>query len=98
MTTLAMYLKNCREFGVTPKLPAYFNEIEDRNLYKPSMISEITHINEETARRWFREGKLQNESASNTYKIFGSDLKEFLFNRPNVIGFAKKANPEMFSV
>lgn len=91
------YLIRCEELGLDSKLPTYFNNIIDRNLYKPSVIAEVTKISTETARRWFREGKLVTETASNTYKVSGEKLKGYLFTLPNVIGPIKKAYPELFN-
>ncbi|MDR7237312.1 hypothetical protein [Neobacillus drentensis] len=86
--TLDEYLEKCSEFGYEPKLPEYFDLIVERNLYKPSVIAELTKVSKETCRRWFREGKLISETASNTYKVSGKNLKEFLFSIPNVYNAA----------
>lgn len=90
------YLNRCEKLGLDSKLPTYFHKIVDRNLYQPSVIAEVTKISTETARRWFREGKLVTETASNTYKVSGKKLKEYLFTLPGVIGPIKKAYPELF--
>lgn len=86
--TLDEYLTKCSELGYEPKLPAYFHLIVDRNMYKPTVIAELTKVSPETCRRWFRQGKIISETASNTYKVSGKNLKEFLFTIPVIYNTA----------
>lgn len=94
--SLEEYLGRCEELGYDPKLPPYFSQIVDTVMYQPSVIASITKISTESVRRWFRQNKLTTESASNTYKVSGKVLKEFLFNMPRVKLPLKKAYPEIF--
>jgi len=66
-------------------------------LYQPSVIAEITKLSKETARRWFRQNKLTTETASNTYKVSGKNLKDFLFTLPRVSDPLRKIYPEIFN-
>jgi hypothetical protein len=95
--TYGKYLEKCEELGYDPKLPPYFDNIVDKALYKPSVIAEITKLSKETARRWFRQKKITTETASNTYKVSGKVLKEFLFELPRVKAPLKEEYPELFN-
>lgn len=75
----------CKHRGLNPNLPHYFDALMDDALYKSSDISLLTGLAKESINRWFRNRKLLNQSASNAYKAYGRDYKQFLFNRPVVL-------------
>jgi hypothetical protein len=92
------YLEWCKEEGCEPFLPTYFDIISNSVTYNASTIAKICGVSTETPRRWFREGKIINQSASNTYKTDGQTLKQFLFNSPTLINQLNAKYPRFFKV
>jgi hypothetical protein len=91
------YVEWCNQRGNELFIPEYIQLFRDETLYSASQISNTTGIHKETALRWFRNLLLINQSASNTYKAKGSNIKHVLFNRPNVINPLKKKYPDFFN-
>jgi excisionase family DNA binding protein len=60
-------------------LPRVFEMIDDDLYYTPIDVSELLGVHPETVRRWCRQRKLRVISPIGRYKIFGMDLKQFLF-------------------
>jgi hypothetical protein len=90
------YLDWCNKRGKKSYLPDYFEKIRDEALYNATDISLITGLHKETVLNWFRTLKIQNQSASNSYKGYGKEFKQFIFNRPVVINPLKVKRNEYF--
>jgi len=60
-------------------LPRIFELIDDELYYTPNDVSELLGVHPETVRRWCRQQKLRIVSPIGRYKIWGKDLKQFLY-------------------
>jgi hypothetical protein len=90
------YVQWCIEMNLNPHLPNHFEIFVDGALYSAGQIASTTGVHKETVLRWFRSAKLTNQSVSNAYSAEGSDIKQLLFNRPNVIRPLKNRYPQYF--
>jgi hypothetical protein len=87
------FIQKTKELGYEGILPPYFDNIIDDVYYSPSQIAEIVNVSNETARRWFRKGKLMNHSVRN-YKTLGTELKNYLYLQ--ILDQLKRKYPEIF--
>lgn len=94
--SLENYCNWCARMGYLTHLPSYFNKFVDSVLYSTSQIAILTGVHKETILRMFRAGELINQSISNTFRAEGKEIKEALFNRPNVIKAIERLNPSYF--
>lgn len=62
------------------KVPRIFESIHDEALLSTKDVAELMEVHEETVRKWIRSNKIRVHSPVGRYKIWGEDLKEFIYS------------------